>query len=203
MTAFGRAHVSLYRCFMRLMPRVHRVRHGDRQVQLFADLIETGHRPWRLWIAAIPDLASVVTSSSSRRAVLSDVSRVALVPLSVLNACAGLLLAGVAIASTSVPLWVAGPAMAVALQGGFTVVWLLGRVPLAESLSTTLFRTGEAVAFVVGGAGVVAVIIRQSQSGHPEYGPPTMLGLIAFHALIGLLASRRSATPGPLSASAQ
>lgn len=184
-----RLHVRCYRALVRILPRSHRVRHGDQQVQLFADLIARGTAPWRLWANSVPDLLLVVLRTSDRRSPMSQLARALLVPLSVLNAGAGSVLAAIAIFSDAVPMWVAAPAAAVVLQGGFTLAWLAGKLPLAPPVSSTLLTIGEGLALVVGAVGVVAAVIEQSGTVDPEYGPPTILALIAIHGAVGLVAA--------------
>lgn len=191
-----RIHVRVYRWFTCLMPPDHRDRHGDRQIELFADLIQSGRAPWRLWRAAIPDLWSVVTRSCSKRVAVSDLARIALFPLSVLNAAVGLLLAGMAVGSTAVPLWIVGPAMAITMQGSLTLIWLTDRVRLPDGVAKLAFGASEALALAAGLSGILSVAMVASRSGDPEYGPTTMLGLVAAHAFVGLLAAARPAAAG-------
>jgi hypothetical protein len=185
-----RVHVRLYRQLLRLMPQSHRCRQGGAQVQLFADLMSTGHNPWRLWAGALVDVCQVTfLVSETRRSLMSHIARLALFPLSVLNAVIGLSLAVIAIVSTVVPMWVAWPAGAVALQGAFTVGWLTGRLPVGDRVGDVLFAAGEAAALVIGAVGVVAAVVAQSGSGDVEYGPPTVLTIVALHALVGMMVS--------------
>jgi hypothetical protein len=177
----------MYRRYLGLFPPGHADRHGDDQVELFADLVATGHRPMRLWIAAILDLATVIRNAPRRRAV-SHLARLALYPLSMLNAAVGVTLAAFAVLTGAVPLWVAAPAIAVAGQGLYTLAWLAAMLPVERRTGDLLFATGEAVALIVGTTGVVAALISQSGTVDAEYGPPTVLTLVAVHGLIGLIA---------------
>lgn len=122
---------------------------------------------------------------------ISHLARLALYPLSVLSTCAGLALAGVAAMTSAVPMWVAGPGMAIAVHGLYTLLWLGSRFPLRKESADLPFAIGETVALVVGATGVVAAAISQTGASDPEYGPPTMLVLVAIHGLMGLLASAR------------
>ena len=63
---------------------------------------------------------------------------------------------------SAVPVWVAAPAGAVAIQGVYTLVWLVGRVPVASRTADLLFAAGEGAGYLLGATGVVAAIIRQS-----------------------------------------
>lgn len=185
-----RMHVRSYRLLLRLMPRSHRRRHGDAQVQLFIDLMSTGHNPWRVWAGVVADIWHVtLIVSETRRSVMFHIARLSLFPLSVLNAVVGVSLAVVAIVTGAVPMWVSLPAGAVALQGAFTLGWLTGRLPVADRLGDVLFAVGEAMALVVGAVGVVAATIAQSSSSDVEYGPPTILTIVAVHALVGMISS--------------
>lgn len=188
MTRRGAVHRRLYRWYLGLTPDGHRDRHGDDQAELFADLIAAGHRPWRLWMGALPDLISVLRTYR-RRTLMSHIARIALYPLSALNAVAGLALAGVAASTDAIPVWVAAPAFAVAAQGLYTLIWLRRRVPLSPRAADILFATGEAAAFVTGLVGITAAFIAQGGGSDPEYGPPTMLALVVAHALVGLMSS--------------
>lgn len=181
-----RRHVGWYRRLLWLVPSEHRRRHGDAQVQLFADLLATGHRPWRLWAGAFVDVWHVMFLSGSRRLVMSHLARLALFPLSVLNAVVGLALATIALATTAVPAWVAFPALAITAQGAYSLAWLTGRCRAVGRVGDVVFAIGEAAALVVGCVGVVAAIVGQSTSGDIDYGPPTVLTIVAVHAVVGL-----------------
>lgn len=189
----ARVHVAMYRRCLALFPPGHADRHGGDQVELFADLLATGHRPIRLWIAAIVDLATVIRNAPRRRAV-SHLARLALYPLSMLTAAVGVTLAAIAVLTGAVPLWVAGPAIAVAGQGLYTLAWLAAMLPVERRTGDLLFAAGEAVALIVGTTGLVAALISQSGTVDAEYGPPTVLTLVALHGLIGLIA-QSSRTP--------
>jgi hypothetical protein len=192
-------HIRLYRRLVNLAPRAHRDRHGKDQIQLFADLVATGNRPWRLWANAIPDLLFVILSHS-RRAVVSELARVALFPLSILNAGAGVVLAMAAFFTSAVPAWIVAPAGAIAAQGLYTLLWLTDRAPLAPRAAKLLLVVGEAAAFVVGSSAMVAAVLRQSGTSDPEFGPPTMLVLVVVHGIVGLLASQNQTTDHALQA---
>jgi len=184
---------------IKLTPRTHRERHAEHQVQLFADLVATGHRPWRLWVNAIPDLFLLILSFP-RRTAMSELARVALFPLSILNAVSGIVLVVTALITSGVPAWVAVPASALAAQGLFTLAWLTDRAPLAPRNANVLLAFGEAAALIIGAVGLVAMLIGQSGTSDPEYGPPTMLVLITVHAIVGLLAPpNQSTSPLPTS----
>lgn len=185
----GRQHVRWYRSWLRLLPPEHRRRHGEAQVQLFADLLATGHGPWLLWAGVVADAWHVAFMYESRRSTMSQLARLALFPLSVLNTVVGLALAVVATGTTSVPAWVALPGAAMAFQGMFTLGWLTGRLPVAHRVGDVMFAVGEAMALVVGAIGVVAAVLAQSGSADVEYGPPTILTIVAIHALVGLTSS--------------
>ena len=120
---------------------------------------------------------------------MSHIARLALIPLSVMNAVTGASLAVVAIATDAVPVWVAMPAVTVAFQGVFALGWLAGRLPVADRVGDALFAVGEAIALVIGAVGVVAAIIAQSGSVDVEYGPPTVLTMVVLHALVGIVLS--------------
>lgn len=188
----------MYRRYLALFPADHTDRHRRDQEELFADLIATGHRPMRLWAAAIFDLVTVI-GNTPRRLAIAHLARLALYPLSILNAAAGVALAAIAVFTTAVPLWMAGPAVAVAVQGLCTLVWLRERLPVDRRTGDLLFRAGEAVALAVGTAALVVALISQSGAGDVEYGPPTMLTLVVLHGLVGLVAPI-ARTPSPATA---
>jgi hypothetical protein len=196
MTRLEGIHVRLYRWFTAFLPRDHRRRHGEEQVQLFADLMSTGHRPWRLWTAAGPDFCSVLFSSCRAGRTVSPLARIALFPLSTLNATVGILLVVIAVGSDAVPLWVAAPAAGVVVQGSYTYAWLLGRSGLRTHAADNLFLMGEVAGLALGVVGVVAATVRHSGANDTEYGPVTILSLVAVHALFGILAALRQPTPG-------
>ena len=123
---------------------------------------------------------------------MSQLARIGLYPLSVLNTVAGVALMAIATVTSDVPLWVSAPAVAVAAQGAYTLVWLLERAPVPPRFANLLFAGGEALALIGASIGIIAAVIAQSASSDPEYGPPTMMMLVAIHALVGLLAAPRS-----------
>ena len=172
-----------------MTPPAHRDRHGRDQVQLFGDLLRTGTPPVRLWVAAAGDLVAVSVATTDRRRIVSHLARIALYPLSALNAAAGIALAGVALLVGDVPAWVAVPALCVAIQGGSALGWLADRLPARRSVADVAFATGEAIALVAGAVGVVAAILTTASTGDAEYGPATMTTLVLVHAAVGLLAA--------------
>ena len=188
-------HIAAYRRFLLLFPPGHRSRHGADQIQLFTDLLAAGHSPRRLWLAAAGDLARVVLASTPKRA-MAHLAKLALYPLSTLNTLAGLGVIVLALFTAAIPPWVAGPAAAVAAQGIYTLVWLRQHLPLPPHVGDLLFATGEVAALVVGTTGLVAAAITQSTTADPEYGPPTILALVAVHGIVGLIA-RLPDTPAP------
>lgn len=194
----ARAHITMYRRYLALFPPSHTDRHSSEQVELFADLLATGHRPMRLWVAAIPDLITVIRNTP-RRLTVSHLAKLALYPLSILNAAAGVTLAAIAILTGAVPLWIAGPAVAVAGQGLYTMAWLREWLPVEPRTGDLLLVTGEAAALIVGTIGVVAALISQSGTLDAEYGPPTVLTLVAIHGFVGLI-STTSRTQVPATA---
>lgn len=127
---------------------------------------------------------------------MTHLARLALYPLSVLNALVGFALVVVASSTSAVPVWVAGPAVAVATQGVYSLLWLQRRVALPAVAGDVLFAVGEAVALVVGVVGVIAALVAHGGATDPEYGPPTMLALVAVHAAVGLLTSQSSPNRG-------
>jgi hypothetical protein len=127
---------------------------------------------------------------------MTHLARLALVPLSTLNALAGTMLMVIALFTPAVPAWVAAPAAAVVTQGLSTLAWLRDTLPLPRRISDVLFATGECAALVIGTTGIIAALIAQSATADPEYGPPTMLALVAVHGIVGLLALAHT-TPTP------
>lgn len=130
---------------------------------------------------------------------MSDLARVALVPLSALNAVAGLALATLALTTGDVPAWVAAPAAIVTMQGAYTLCWLTGRPSPPGRWAHLVFIGGETAGLAIGAIGIAAAIVSQTRTSHPEAGPPTVLALVAIHALAGLIAATpprgRKATP--------
>lgn len=184
----ARVHLAMYRRYLRLFPPDHAARHGSDQLQLFADLIATGHRPLALWGAAIPDLFAVIHHTPRSR-VVSHIARLALYPLSILDLAAGATLAAVAVLTGAVPMWIALPAAAVAGQGAYALAWLRNPIPAERGIADLVFATGEAAALILGTTGVIVALIIQAGTADPEYGPPTMFTLVAVHGLIGLFAA--------------
>lgn len=189
-----RAHVALYRLFLQLTPPAHRDRHGRAQVQLFGDLLATGHPPWRLWMQALPDLFGLLIAAGDRRAVTAELARVSLVPLSLAGAGVAVATAGLALATDLVPVWVAGVAAAIALQGVLGLGWSTGHLPVRTRCTARVLVGGEAMALVVGGLGLAVGVLAQRGTGDPEYGPLVLSGVVAVEAAVGLLAV--PASPG-------
>ena len=122
-------------------------------------------------------------------------SRVGLVTLSMVNALFGVGVAILAAATASVPLWVVAPAAAMAAQGFYTLLWMGNRLGPVSPVGGRLFVIGEAVALLTGAAALGAAIRNQMSAADPEYGPLTLLTLVAVHGLVGLfVALQRGAT---------
>lgn len=119
---------------------------------------------------------------------MSFLSRLALIPLSAINALAGLTLATIAGFSDAVPGWVAAPAMAMAIQGLYTLGWLTHLVKQPQRIGLRLFVSGEIAAAALGTIGLAVAIVNQAGTSDPEYGPLTMLTLVTVHAGLGLVA---------------
>ncbi len=130
---------------------------------------------------------------------MSHLARLALYPLSILNAAAGVMLAAIALVTGAIPLWIAGPAAAVAGHGLYTLAWLRERLPVEQRTGDLLFAGGEAMALLIGATGVAAALISRSGTVDAEYRPATMLTLDAIHGLTGLIAPT-SRTPTPTTA---
>jgi hypothetical protein len=63
-------HLRVYRAAVRLLPRSHRDRFAEEQMQLYADLTAHGMTPWRLWLGLPRDLAAVHARTRAGRSAL-------------------------------------------------------------------------------------------------------------------------------------
>ena len=113
-------------------------------------------------------------------------ARVGLVGLSILNVLFGVGVAALAAATAGIPLWVMAPAAAVATQGLYTLLWMGNRLGPVRPLSHRLFVLGESVALLVGVGALAIAIGNQLSASDPEYGPLTLLTLVALHGVVGL-----------------
>lgn len=116
-------------------------------------------------------------------------ARLSLTPLSVLNVVAGAALVVFALASGDVPAWVALPALAVMVQGAYTLAWIGQSLPFGQTMANGLFVVGQTAAFLLGSVGLVAAVVNQSGSSDPEFGPLTIMTIVTVHAIVGLLAA--------------
>ncbi len=171
-------HQSMYRRLVGMTPPEHRSRHAEEQILLFGDLLQMGERPLRLWMRVFPDLISVF--AEDWRAARPHLARISLGILSI-----GPITLGVIVGSISIDEYddvsILFPLVAIALliQGGFTLLWLSRRLDRWGSQVGALFLAGEIAALVFG-----ALVILDPTAGQGR----VIAGLIvAGHALVGLV----------------
>lgn len=179
-------HRLAYRRLIALSPRSHQDRFGEAQVTLFGDLLESGEPPLRLWARALPDLLSVYTENKEET--VGHLTRLALAVVSIAPLILAVVVGWVAIDEFGdVPGWLPLVAVALLAQGGFTLLWLSGRLGRWQRLATDGFVVGEVAALLLGGLAVAMTTANQDPAD-PEYGPILVSTVVATHALIGLLA---------------
>ena len=144
-----RRHQAMYRRLVAVTPEAHRSRHGEEQVVLFGDLLNKGENPLRLWMRALPDLITVIRQTSVR---LPDrTTRIALGISSLGPIGLGMFLGWISIDEYGdVPILFPITAMALVLQGVFTLLWLSHALDHWEKNVRAVFVAGEAVALIVG-----------------------------------------------------
>lgn len=144
-----RRHQAIYKRLVAVTPRVHRLRHGEEQVALFGDLLTNGENPVRLWMRAFPDLIAVIRQTSAR---LRDrTARIALGIASFGPIGLGMILGWISIDEYGdVPVLFPITAMALVMQGVFTLLWLSHALDHWKRNARIVFVAGEAAALVAG-----------------------------------------------------
>ena len=123
--------------------------------------------------------------------------RAALLVTSLANVSAGIALGSLYFryrGNEGMPVLVLLVALALFVQGGFTLGYLAGLWRRWKSLSTQLFVAGEFAAALVGSAGTLQGVLYNLQpvNGDREYGPMTAAIFMTVQALIGLLYAVRN-----------
>ncbi|MEX0698840.1 MAG: hypothetical protein WD354_03815 [Acidimicrobiia bacterium] len=193
-----RRHLAWYRRLVALTPPRHRSRFGDDQVTLFGDLLESGAGPARLWLRAVLDVVAVI--GQYKEAMVNHSARISLAVISL----APLLVAAMLLWSMieelgDVPNWLALIALGLILQGGYTLVWLSGRLQRWQRWASGLFAAGETTALVAGAMATFGVLSAFDDSD-PEYAPLMVAVVVAIHGLVGLLAVFTSKEETPIQA---
>ncbi len=177
-----RRHQAMYRRLVAVTPEAHRSRHGDEQVVLFGDLLSRGENPFRLWMRAFPDLIAVIKQTGVR--LPGRTARIALGIASLGPIGLGMFLALISIDEYGdVPILFPITAMALMLQGVFTLLWLSHALDHWEKNARTVFVAGEAAALIVGSIVALGSSVL----------PGTMIAgvVIAAQAGLGLVVARR------------
>jgi hypothetical protein len=190
-------HLDWYRRLVALTPPVHRNRFGGDQVTLFGDLLESGEKPRRLWLRAFLDLFAVF--AQHKEAMVNHSARISLAVVSLAPLSLAVMLFWLMIEEFGdVPGWLGLIALALILQGGFTLLWLSGRLEQWQGWASGLFAVGETTALVAGAVATFAVMSAIDDSD-PEYAPLMVAVVVAIHGLIGLLAlfTSQDETPAP------
>ena len=193
-----RRHLAWYRRLVALTPPRHRSRFGDDQVTLFGDLLESGAGPARLWLRAVFDVFAVF--GQYKEAMVNHSARISLAVISL----APLLLAAMLLwlivdELDDVPGWLGLIALALVLQGGYTLVWLSGRLQRWQRWASGLFAAGETAALLVGALATFGVVSAIDDSD-PEYAPLMVAVVVTVHGLVGLLALFTSKEETPTTA---
>jgi hypothetical protein len=144
-----RRHQAIYRRLVSVTPREHRLRHGDEQVSLFGDLLRKGENPLRLWIGAFPDLITVIRQTGAPWR--DRTARIALGIASLGPIGLGMILGWISIDEYGdVPILFPITAMALVMQGVFTLLWLSHTLDQWERPARRAFVAGEVMALIVG-----------------------------------------------------
>lgn len=190
-----RRHQAAYRRLLAVTPPTHRSRHGEQQVVLFGDLLKKGESPIRLWLRALPDLGRVF--SENKEVLVNHSARLALGTISVGSIGLAALLGWMAIEeSRDIHPLVPVVALALLIQGGFTLLWLAGRLGTQGKFATDVFVVGEVVALLIGAMAASAAVMTIAD-GDPEYGSMLVGVVAATHALIGLVVMITSGPVAP------
>ncbi|HEX2403106.1 MAG TPA: hypothetical protein VHM29_00275 [Acidimicrobiia bacterium] len=177
-----RRHQAIYRRLVSLTPRAHRLRHGEEQVALFGDLLTNGENPLRLWMQAFPDLVTVIRQTRAR--LTHRTTRIALGIASLGPIGLGMILGWISIDEYGdVPILFPITAIALVMQGVFTLLWLTHALDHWERNAKIVFVAGEAAALVVGS------IVALGSSTVP--GPMIAGVVIAAQAGLGLVVAAR------------
>jgi len=181
-----RRHLHWYRRLVALTPPMHRNRFGDAQVTLFGDLLQSGEPPSRLWARSILDLFAVF--GQNKEAMVNHSARISLAVVSMAPLLLAAMLLWLMIEEFGdVPRWLGLIALGLIIQGGYTLVWLSGRLQRWQRWASGLFAAGETTALV---AGVFATfgVVSAFDDSDPEYAPLMIAVVVAVHGLVGLLA---------------
>ena len=144
-----RRHQAIYRRLVALTPRAHRLRHGEEQVALFGDLLTNGENPLRLWMRTFPDLITVIRRTSARSP--DRTARIVLGIASLGPIGLGMILGWISIDEYGdVPIMFPITAIALVMQGVFTLLWLSRALDYWERSARTVFVAGETAALLVG-----------------------------------------------------
>jgi hypothetical protein len=124
----------------------------------------------------------------SKETMVNHAARIALGTLSLGPLALGVIVAWIAIDEFGdEPRLLSLVALALLLQGGFTLLWLGGRLSRWHRLATDSFIVGE-VAAMVAGTVMVADAVASRIPSDPEYAPILIGVVIAAHGLLGLVA---------------
>lgn len=179
-----RRHLGWYRRLMVLTPSAHREKFGDDQVTLFGDLLESGERPRRLWFRAFFDLFAVFRHY--KEAMVNHSARISLAVISLAPLLVAAMLIWLMIEEfDDVPRWLGLVALALVVQGGYTLLWLGGRLQRWQRWASGLFAAGETTALVAGAFASLGVVA--AFDSDPEYAPLMVAVVVAVHGLVGLL----------------
>ena len=112
---------------------------------------------------------------------------IALLTLSLINVGAGILLATTALIS-GWPLIAALTGAALAIQGGYTLVYLLRGAPGADALLTRILTAGEVASLLVGGLAFLQGFLYNlhPRNGGFEFAPMSLGVLMAVQAFVAL-----------------
>ena len=181
-----RRHLGWYRRLVALTPPMHRSRFGDDQVTLFGDLLESGEPPSQLWARSIFDLLAVF--GQYKEVMVNHSARISLAVVSLAPLLVAAMLLWLMIEEAGdVPAWLGLIAVALVIQGGYTLLWLSGRLQRWQRWASGLFAAGETTALVAGAFATFGVM-SAFEGSDPEYAPLMVAVVVGIHGLVGLLA---------------
>ena len=194
------------------MSRVHRIlaaivpppkREWVRAHEAEYEAIHGRWRRWRWTVGVVPIVGRALANQlrhDPRSFLGGELMQASISALSIVNISAGLALLGLYASASSPPRLVLMVALALLIQGSYTVAFLADAFRARPKAARLLQLGGSTLALLVGAVGFGAGLLANIDSTDPEYGPMTTSLLIAAHGLASLLtfaAPRPLNTPSP------
>jgi hypothetical protein len=149
-------------------------------------MLQSGTPPSKLWYRAFVDLFAVF--GQYKEAMVNHSARISLGVVSLAPLGLAAMLFWLLVDEYGdVPLWLGLIALALIIQGGYTLLWLSGRFQKWRAWASGLFAVGETAALVAGAVATFG-ILSAFDTTDPEYAPLMIAVVVTVHGLIGLLA---------------